>query len=128
MKNIRDHLISAVVALLLGSSGCTHAIAGAEVSGVNNAVPHTAPSIIGQVTAIAMPVITVEEKPAEPHGSAKAFVRVTKDTQVLRSEEGVLSASKLQVGQLVKIWFKGPVMESYPLQATAGVICIELKN
>lgn len=128
MKNIRDHLISAVVAVLLGSPVCTLAIAGAEVSGVNNAVPHTAPSITGQVTAIALPVIRVEENPAESHGSAKAFVRITNDTQLLRSEEGDLSVSDLQVGQLVKIWFKGPIMESYPLQATAGVIYIEPKN
>ena len=33
-----------------------------------------------------------------------------------------MSATELRVGQLVKVWFTGPVMESYPLQATAGVI------
>ena len=44
---------------------------------------------IGQVTAIALPTIVVEEKPTEPHGSAKAGVRITEGTQVLRQGEGV---------------------------------------
>lgn len=87
--------------------------------------PCTPPSIIGQTTAIALPMIVVEEKPTEPHGSAKARVRITDGTKVLRRGEGVVSAAELRVGQQVKVWFTGPVMESYPLQATAGVIIIE---
>jgi len=84
----------------------------------------TKPDIIGQVTAIALPIIVVEENPAEPHGSAKARVRVTKNTQVLSQGKDVAAITELQAGQQVKVWFTGPVMESYPLQATAGVIVI----
>jgi len=40
----------------------------------------TTPSITGQVTAIALPVVVVEENPAESHGSAKARVRITEAT------------------------------------------------
>ena len=86
-------------------------------------VPITPPSIIGRVTAIALPMIVVEENPAEPHGSAKASVRVTDGSQVLRQGK-VVDIAELQVGQQVKVWFTGPVMESYPLQATAGTIVI----
>lgn len=92
---------------------------------LHDGTPRTTPSIIGQVTAIALPTIVVEEKPTEPHGSAKARVRITDGTQVLRRGEGVVGATELRVGQQVKVWFTGPVMESYPLQATAGVIVIE---
>ena len=89
------------------------------------AIPHTTPSIVGQVTAVALPMVAVEEKPAEQQGSAKASVRVTNATQVLRQGQGAVSAAELRVGQRVKVWFTGPVMESYPLQATAGLIVIE---
>jgi hypothetical protein len=97
-------------------------------SDVTAAAPRTTPSIIGQVTAIALPVVVVEENPAEPHGSAKARVRITNGTQVLRQGEGIVGTTELQVGQQVKVWFAGPAMESYPLQATAGVIVIEPSN
>jgi hypothetical protein len=128
MKNLPGHLICTLLAVLLGSPGRTLAKVDAEASGVNNAAPHTAPSITGQVTAITLPVITVEENPSESNGSAKAFVRITKDTLVLRCKADGQGIEELQVGQLVKVWFAGPAMESYPLQATAGVICIELKK
>lgn len=128
MKNIRDHLVGAVLIGLLICPGCTLENKGPAVFDANYATPPTAPSIIGQVTAIALPVITVEEKPNELHGSAKAHVRIANDALVLRRGEGGLDTAKLQVGQLVKVWFKGPAMESYPLQATAGVIHIEPNN
>jgi hypothetical protein len=115
------------IGFLIGS-GCTLEIKEPTVFDAKYVTPRTAPSIIGQVTAIALPVITVEEKPTEPHGSAKAFVRTTNDTQVLRRGEGGLGTAELQVGQQVKVWFTGPVMESYPLQATASVIVIEPRD
>jgi hypothetical protein len=47
---------------------------------------------------------------------------------VVRQGEGIVGTTDLQVGQQVKVWFAGPAMESYPLQATAGVIVIEPSN
>lgn len=125
MTRIRAHLVSALLFSAMISFGCSPAVTDPSISDATAAIPRTTPSIIGLITAIALPTIVVEEKPTEPHGSAKASVRITDGTQVLRRGEGVVGATKLQVGQQVKVWFTGPVMESYPLQATAGVIVIE---
>lgn len=125
MTKIRAHLVSTLLFNSLISSGCSPAVTDPSVSDATAAIPRTTPSIIGQVTAVALPTIVVEEKPTEPHGSAKAGVRITDGTQVLRRGEGVVGVTELRVGQQVKVWFTGPVMESYPAQATAGMIVIE---
>lgn len=125
MTKIRAHLVSTLLFSSLMSSGCSPAGTDPSLPDTTAAIPRTTPSIIGQVTAIVLPTIVVEEKPTEPHGSAKASVRITDGTQVLRRGEGVVGATELRVGQQVKVWFTGPVMESYPLQATAGMIVIE---
>ena len=125
MTKIRAHLVSALLFSSLISSGCSPAVTDPSVSDTTAAISRTTPSIIGQVTAVALPTIVVEERPTEPHGSAKARVRITEGTQVLRRGAGVVGATELRVGQQVTVWFTGPVMESYPLQATAGVIVIE---
>lgn len=61
------------------------------------------------------------------NGPRSGVDTVTPDmsTQLLHQGEGVVDTTQLRVGQRVKVWFTGPVMESYPLQATAGVIAIE---
>lgn len=125
MTKIRNHLVSTLLFSSLISSGCSPTVPDPSVPDATAAIPRTPPSIIGQTTAIALPMIVVEEKPTEPHGSAKARVRITDGTKVMRRGEGVVGAAELRVGQQVKVWFTGPVMESYPLQATAGVIVIE---
>ncbi|MBI3525288.1 MAG: DUF3221 domain-containing protein [Betaproteobacteria bacterium] len=125
MTKIRAHPVSALLFSFLISSGCSPAVTDPSVSDATAPIPRTAPSIIGLVTAIALPAIIVEEKPTEAHGSAKARVGITDGTQVLRRGEEAVGAAELRVGQQVKVWFTGPVMESYPLQATAGVIVIE---
>ena len=125
MTKLPTHLVSILLFSSLISSGCSPAVTDPSVSDATASIPRTTPSIIGQVTAITLPTIVVEEKPTEPHGSDKAVVRITDATQVLRRGGGVMSPTELRVGQLVKVWFTGPVMESYPLQATARVIVIE---
>lgn len=125
MTKISAHLVCTLLFSSLISSGCSPTATDPLVSEATASIPRTTPSIIGQVTAIALPTIVVEERPTEPHGSAKARVRITNGTQVLRQGEGVVGTTELRVGQQVKVWFTGPVMESYPLQATAGVIAIE---
>ena len=128
MTKIRIHLVSALLFSSLISSGCSPAVTDPSVSRATAATLRTNPSITGQVTAVALPAIVVEEKPIEPHGSDKALVKITDGTQVLRQGEGAVGATELRVGQQVKVWFTGPVMESYPTQATAGVIVIEPGN
>jgi len=50
----------------------------------------------------------------------KASVSISSDTKIYLNEEGGIS--DLEVGQYVQVFFEGPVMESYPVQAAAKQI------
>lgn len=95
-------------------------------------VPDGPPSIRGTVTALdqqgeRIGVLRIEEVPADSSGSDKASVRVGGRTRIYRREGEVLRRiefRQLRVGQRAEAWFTGPVMESYPVQATAEVIVV----
>ncbi len=122
MPNIRIRYLSVPFFCIFLGSACS---TPSQDSSVTVVIPNTMPSIAGQITAIALPMMVVEENPAEPHGSLKASARTTVNTQVLRLDKGAASITDLRVGQKVRVWFVGPVMESYPMQGTAGTIVIE---
>jgi hypothetical protein len=111
-------------ALSLILSGC-RITGAARPSGGN-------PSIRGTVVTIAAPSRVISGFMVEGHQDAdttydKASVRVTEGTHVfIKQGENYTeaSASALQVGQAVEVWFTGPVAESYPVQATAQQIVI----
>ncbi len=124
MTTLRTCSMTALLGAVL-ISACSPTTDPLAPDDASAAILRTAPSISGQITAVALPMVMVEENPAESHGSDKARVRITEATQVLRESEGVVGATELGVGQQVKVWFTGPVMESYPSQATAGVIVID---
>lgn len=106
-------------------SACSPSAPNTAAPDVTASIPRTAPSIIGQVTAITLPTVLVEENPGPTQESAKASVRITDITQVLHADKGVTDITELRVGQRVKVWFTGPIMESYPVQAIGGVIVIQ---
>ena len=56
----------------------------------------------------------------------KANVAITKDTTIYADEKAAFE--DLAVGQYVRIFFEGPVMESYPVQATAKQVNIVPEN
>jgi beta-N-acetylhexosaminidase len=68
--------------------------------------------------------IRVEERPTESAGSAKAVVRITASTEILRADSVRAEFQSFVVGQWVRVWFVGPVRESYPVQADAATIII----
>jgi hypothetical protein len=56
---------------------------------------------------------------------AKYVVTVTRDTSLFREsgkERQRITFNSLEAQQWVELWFSGPVMESYPMQATASQI------
>ena len=117
-----------VCSLSLMSSGCgafDRSPTEAGISANRASIPDTPPSIVGQITGITLPTVMVEENPTEAHGSAKASVRIKTDTRVVHRQRGSVGSKELKIGQRVKVWFSGPVMESYPAQASAAVIVIE---
>jgi heat shock protein HslJ len=108
--------------VLVGVIGCE------KNSDFSAGIPRNPPSIIGVITTVALPDVLVEENPAESSGSAKASVRVTAETRILRHDGTVAGVSALHAGQRARVWFTGPVAESYPVQATGGVIVIDSGN
>jgi hypothetical protein len=110
-------LIAGVLALLLVSRG--------------DAAPAGPSSIRGTITSLTplagQGVILVEERPQDQAGSNKASVTINAATRIYR---GRVSASTkgsfgdLRNGQIVEVWFSGPVLTSYPVQATASVVVI----
>jgi hypothetical protein len=82
------------------------------------------PDITGTITHVAPRTVRVEEKPGQPAGDAKAVVRITAQTVIERNGQPV-DETALQTGQQAKVWFYGPVAESYPVQAEAEGIAIQ---
>lgn len=116
MNRIRTRAAAAV--LLAIAMGCQ------SVDGP----PERVPDIRGTITAEeADGRIRVEENPNDQSGSNKAVVRITDRTTLLRRNGSVEPATveELRTGRIVSIWFDGPVLESYPVQAGAQVIVIE---
>lgn len=94
-------------------------------------LPSGAPSIEGtirQSSAIqAGRRIFVEAGAPVAGREPAAHVTVLPGADVLAgSGEAVVPASvdELVVGTRVRVWFKGPVAESFPVQATAGTVLI----
>lgn len=91
-----------------------------------SAVPTLPASITGTVTGIgADRRIRIEERPGDASGSAKAVVRLSADATVVTRAGVAARFEDIGPGARVSAWFVGPVMESYPVQATANVIVIE---
>ena len=65
--------------------------------------------------------ITVEGG-EQPEGavSDKAVVAVTKQTAIIDAGRSADRRSSAEVGTEVKVWFTGPVAESYPVQGAAS--------
>jgi hypothetical protein len=74
-------------------------------------------------------VALVEKNPDEETGSQKDSVTVTKATKLFERQGQDLTQAgfdDLKVGQRARAWYTGPVLESYPRQATARVIVVYL--
>lgn len=92
--------------------------------------PSGPPSIEGTITDVRiageqLTVIRVEENPEDSAGSAKASVTVSNTTRVYgaRGSGGMERLrDELRRGRRVRVWFLGPVRESYPVQARASAL------
>jgi hypothetical protein len=108
-------------------AGCV-AVAGptgssaSSLGAVKQGIPSEAPSIAGVITEIDRSRrVRVEDS----ESGKKAVVRITDETRILDRNREARSDAALSVGQAVRVWFVGPVAESYPVQATAGVLVID---
>lgn len=78
--------------------------------------------------ATGLPVILVVDDGAIDRSADRASVSVTEDTVVWLLKGGQGTPDDLGAGQMVSVWFDGPVAESYPVQAKAGQIEIQLED
>ena len=93
--------------------------------------PARNPDIAGVITRISNNgnTILVEENPSDTAGSAKASVTIDGNTRIWNvvgpGEVARIDAGKLRVGISVRVWFDGPVAESYPVQGRAADIATQ---
>lgn len=112
---VRRLLLVTTVAAALLAAGCAAK------------VPSAAPGIVGAITSVESSdsgVTVLVEGGQQPAGavSDKASVRVTDDTTVIDTDGSSTDPARLATGMRVRVWFEGPVAESYPVQGTAAVV------
>lgn len=101
-------------------------------SGCAARVPDTDPSIRGRIVSV-LPAdelgsIAVEADAPPAFEYDRASVRITGDTTLLREtgngDTEPIGFADLAQGDEVDVWFEGAVAESYPVQATAGLVLV----
>ena len=90
-----------------------------EPAGITGRITSTFP------TGVARGVIRVEFNPNNPNDGPKAIVNVTAATTILKLSKEEGEFRDLSNGIWVRVWFEGAVMESYPVQGTAGTVVID---
>jgi len=123
------------MALSCGLRAIVAALASITAIGCASPTPALTPpdrlaDITGTVTRVSrsdgvLPTILVEEVPADSTGSAKAAVRLTSRTVLQHANGDVAGSADVRTGARVRVWFDGPVMESYPVQGTAGTLVLD---
>jgi hypothetical protein len=114
--------LALLVTALLLASAC-----GSDASPT---VPSRNADIAGRVTAVTPSgnfrgTVLVEANPSAPNGDAKALVTVASNSIVLTVAGTEGEFRSLALGQWVRVWFTGPVLESYPVQGTAATVKID---
>lgn len=90
-----------------------------------DAIPGREPDITGVITAFSTNELRVEAVPGDTAASPKAVLRLTERTRVLLPNGARELAAQLRQGQRVRVWFDGPVLQSYPVRGGAGTIVID---
>jgi hypothetical protein len=99
-------------------------------------LPDEAPDIVGTITSVHPPAspegrtrVRIETNPAEESGSPKMVLAIDRETRILDASDGggtrPVGIEALRVGDRVRAWVTGPIMESYPSQGTAGTIVLD---
>jgi hypothetical protein len=97
------------------------------VSGCAAGVPTEAPGITGTVVAVTQAGDGASILVTGSGQVDKAAILVDARTTLLRQAAGGTSAAfttDIKVGSHVRVWFDGPVAESYPVQGHAGTVLL----
>lgn len=126
MKSIRLlGLLMGLTSLLLGCAPSGSApVAGADIRGtITDIYQADAQSREGGIIGSLLIEGVIEEDTQYD----KASVTITEKTRIFEQkgqDRLAVTFESLQIGQRVEAWFTGPVMESYPVQATASEVVI----
>lgn len=91
-------------------------------------LPTDVPGIIGDITTVVpgdgRPASIFVEGGKQPEGAVAqaAMVTIQPSTQVFGPDGKVADPATIVQGATVKVWFKGPVAESFPVQGSAGAV------
>lgn len=117
----RQHLAALVMALFIsaGTAGCGPSVPTepAGIEGIATSVDRSSGD--EQLTVLVEAPAGVD---ATGFVSDKASVRVTPDTLVFTPGGSKGDAGLIEVGVGIRVWFDGPVAESYPVQGTARAV------
>jgi len=111
--------------VLFASLACAGLAACADAA--RTSVPAGSASFAGRIEGRDGNSILLVAPTVQPAGADRASVRLHPGTRVLDAAGAAATTDDLRVGQDVRAWFDGPVMESYPVQATAGTIIIDTR-
>jgi Protein of unknown function (DUF3221) len=104
-------------------------LCAATLSACANTARTTAPdgaaSFAGRIESSQAGSVLLVASSVQPAGSDRAVVRVHAGTRLHFASGATATPADLHVGRNVRAWFDGPVMESYPVQASAGAIVID---
>jgi Protein of unknown function (DUF3221) len=137
MRHTFGALAALAVLLVLGvavAGGCGGPTTAQPASSPATAPPSQPADITGTIHELTqdpetkLPVLLVVDDGAMEGALDRAAVSVTSATVVWLLEGGKGTAADLAAGQMVSVWFDGPVAESYPVQAEAGVVRILLND
>jgi hypothetical protein len=124
MKHIRPFVLMGLLVVLMAvSPGCASTAEPMEteadfVGFITEIHPSGEGDILGQISV-------------ESHADkivSKYIITITDETLIFRQNGNNLRKvgfKALENKQWVKIWFTGPVLESFPVQGTAGQVAIE---
>lgn len=125
MKSIKSALLLiGLMTLLLGCGPFGAGGGGVDIRGNITSI-HRADAQSQEEGTIG--TVLIEGAIEEDTGFDKASVTITEETRIFEQEgqgRRAVTFEALQVGQRVEARFTGPVMESYPVQATAKEIVI----
>jgi hypothetical protein len=94
-------------------------------------LPATQPDITGWITQLTTTDkfrMRVEAEPGDSTHAAKAVVLVSPQARILErsgDELHTIKSEDLKEGDSVSVWFDGPVLMSYPMQAGAKIVVLE---
>ena len=109
---------------------CAATVASCGGDGGAPTEPKTAPYMAGRITSVTQAStfsgsIRVEAIPSSPNAGLKAVARIDGVTTVLLIDSKEGEFRSLAVGQWVRLWLDGEILESYPVQGVAGTVKID---